>query len=57
VVNLALAYSSLKPVLICILYVILGFYIVGYLCCIIHFGSAWQLVSYMIHCDSACVGN
>jgi len=45
--NLALAYSSLMPVIICIL----GFYIVGYLACIIQCCPAWQLVCCMIDCD------
>jgi len=32
----------------------LAFYIAGYLCCIIQFCPAWQLVSCMIDCD-CCV--
>ena len=33
------------------LYVLLGFYIVGYLCCIIQCCPAWQPVSCMTDCD------
>jgi len=50
VVNLALVYSSLMSVL----YVLLGFYIVGYLRCIIQCCPSWQLVICMTDYD-CCV--